>query len=110
MKGKIMPISFTTLGLSTALAFGPGSFALPAAANDRKAAVAPVQQHVQQPLPMLSMERVIKAVKDHGYIDISKIERERESYEVEARNAAGRSVELDIDAWTGEILKWEYDD
>jgi uncharacterized membrane protein YkoI len=54
----------------------------------------------------LSMEQVIAKVKDQGYSDISEIEREDDGrYCVEARNPAGKEVEIYVDAKTGEIVK-----
>ncbi|WP_114089475.1 PepSY domain-containing protein [Thalassospira profundimaris] len=53
----------------------------------------------------LSMEQVIAKVKEQGYSDISEIEREGDRYEVMAKNAEGKKVEIYVDAKTGEIIK-----
>ena len=110
MKGRIMPISFATLGLSTALAFGPGISMPPAAANDSLPSTAAVKQKAERATPMMSIGQAIAIAEERGLTDIREIERERRGYEMEARNAEGRPVELFIDGWTGEIVEWEYDD
>lgn len=57
---------------------------------------------------MLSMEQIMKRVTERGYSDVREIEREDGGrYEVKARNADGRWIELYIDGGTGEILKEE---
>lgn len=59
----------------------------------------------------LSISEIVKIVTDQGYRDIRKIEfskRENE-YEVKARNAEGKKVEIELDASTGKILEIERD-
>jgi len=59
---------------------------------------------------LLQPEDVLARLRAQGYSDIAEIERERNSYEVKARNADGRWVELYVDGNTGEVLGREYDD
>ena len=58
----------------------------------------------------LSMEAVLARLADEGYRDVTEIEREHGRYEVEARDAEGRRVELHLDARTGDVLKRELED
>ena len=53
----------------------------------------------------LSIEKVIAKVKEQGYSNISEIEREGDRYEIVAKNAEGKKVEVYADAKTGEIVK-----
>jgi uncharacterized membrane protein YkoI len=53
---------------------------------------------------------VLAQLRDQGYVEIDEIERERDRFEVKARDREGRRVELYLDARTGETLKSERKD
>ena len=62
-------------------------------------------------MQMLSPEKIEVLLKEQGYTDISKIERERRAtYEVKARDAKGYRVELYVDGITGKVLRSERED
>lgn len=59
---------------------------------------------------MMSADEIMTSLKEQGYTDIRKIERERNgTYEVEATDPNGVRVELYVDGMTGKILKSEPD-
>ena len=62
----------------------------------------------KQPLPI---SQIVKIVTDQGYRDIRKVEFSEDDgeYEVKARNASGKKVEIDMNAYTGKILEVERD-
>lgn len=56
--------------------------------------------------PAMAVPELIEHLRKLGYSDISEIERKGDRlYEVEARDASGRRVELVVDARSGEILR-----
>lgn len=55
----------------------------------------------------LSVVQITRRVSEQGYTDVSEVEREDGGYEVTARGADGRWVELYVDGGTGEILNSE---
>ncbi len=55
----------------------------------------------------LSKDVVIERVKEQGYPEVSKIEREGDRYWVMARDAEGKKFELHVSSKTGEILRKE---
>jgi uncharacterized membrane protein YkoI len=65
---------------------------------------------VSDAAPTLTMEQVLAQLRDQGYGEIDEIERERDRFEVKARDREGRRVELYLDARTGETLKSERKD
>lgn len=57
---------------------------------------------------MMSADEIMMSLKERGYTDIRKIERERRAtYEVKATDPNGVRVELYVDGVTGKILKSE---
>jgi hypothetical protein len=58
----------------------------------------------------MSIELLIGHLKELGYTSIEEIERERDYYQVEARDSENREVELHVDPVSGEILKSELED
>lgn len=62
------------------------------------------------PAAALTVPEVIERLTAQGYSDITEVERDDGRYEVEARQADGTRMELDVDMRTGEILKSERDD
>jgi uncharacterized membrane protein YkoI len=59
----------------------------------------------------MPLEDVIRELSRQGYGDIREVEREgRDRYEVYARDADGRRVELKVDAVTGKVLEREEED
>jgi hypothetical protein len=58
----------------------------------------------------LTVPQVIERLSAQGYTDFTEVERDDDrTYEVEARHADGRRMELHVDARTAEILKAEQD-
>jgi uncharacterized membrane protein YkoI len=55
----------------------------------------------------LSKDEVIAKLKEQGYPEVSKIERERDQYWVIATDADGKKFELHVNAKTGEITRKE---
>jgi uncharacterized membrane protein YkoI len=53
----------------------------------------------------LDFEAVVAKVKAEGYPEVYSIEYEHALYEIKARDAAGRKVELYVHPKTGEVLK-----
>ena len=71
-------------------------------------AVEPAASATTLPSPAtLTLRQVLDKLEAAGYRHFQKIEQERTYFEVEATNAQGQRVELDVDAVTGEILKME---
>ena len=61
------------------------------------------------PEPYLTEQEITQILESQGYTEIKKIELEKGEYEVKARDADGRRVEIYADPRTGEILKSKYD-
>ena len=55
--------------------------------------------------PWLSVHEVQLKVEAMGYRDLSELERERDKYEIKATDAQGRLVKIDVDPFTGDVLK-----
>lgn len=53
----------------------------------------------------LDMRQIIDRVEAAGYTDIREIEREKDGYEVKARDGQGRSVKLYLEPVAGKIVK-----
>lgn len=60
------------------------------------------------PEPYLTEQEITQILESQGYTEIKKIELEKGEYEVKARDADGRRVEIYADPRTGEILKSKY--
>lgn len=60
------------------------------------------------PEPYLTEQAITQILESQGYTEIKKIELEKGEYEVKARDADGRRVEIYADPRTGEILKSKY--
>ena len=61
--------------------------------------------------PTLAIPELIERLSGEGYRDFGGITRKSDGlYEVDARDAQGRRVELDVDARTAEVLASERDD
>jgi len=58
----------------------------------------------------LEPEGILSRLRAEGYSDFVELERERDRYEVKARNADGRWVEVYVDSSTGEVLHTEFED
>ncbi|TNF60743.1 MAG: PepSY domain-containing protein [Burkholderiales bacterium] len=57
-----------------------------------------------QPLTIVQLHERLEAA---GYSNIRKIEAERDRFEVYATNREGQRVELDVDIFTGQVLRSE---
>jgi hypothetical protein len=56
----------------------------------------------------MNFQQVIERVTALGYNDVREVERKGDKlYEIEARNAQSRKVELTLDARSGEVLREE---
>ena len=67
---------------------------------------------VSQPTaPTLAIPELTERLSRNGYREVREIERKSDKlYKVTARDAQGRTHEMDVDARTGEILASEEDD
>lgn len=89
-----MKVSHAILAIAiTASGFSSGAFA---SSSDR----APVDRENWLTIPAIH-DKVTAA----GYSDINEIDRERDGYEVKARDEEGKRVKLYIDPLSGEVLK-----
>ena len=61
--------------------------------------------------PELTVPKALRMLQSHGYHDFRKIKVERDEHEieVEARNADGQRVEIEMDLFSGKILAVERD-
>ena len=57
------------------------------------------------PSPWLSVHEVQLKVEAMGYRDLSELERDHDKYEIKAVDAQGRLVKIDVDPFTGDVLK-----
>lgn len=55
--------------------------------------------------PWLSVHEVQLKVEAMGYRDLSELERDHDKYEIKAVDAQGRLVKIDVDPFTGDVLK-----
>lgn len=58
---------------------------------------------------ILSEDAIATVVTELGYTNLDDIELDDGTYELEAVDAEGREVELEVDATTGEILELEFE-
>lgn len=58
----------------------------------------------------LDVGELMSRLQAQGYRDIYEVEHEHGRYEVEAKDADGRSVELYVDPASGEVLRSKLDD
>lgn len=107
MNGRTIRLAAGLGGLLATAGFGFGIVQGALAQSDEPARVS---GEVTSQAPALPMEQVLADLKARGYGEIYEIERERDKYEVKARNSEGRKVELYLDARTGETLKIEDED
>ncbi|PSW19987.1 PepSY domain-containing protein [Photobacterium sanctipauli] len=68
----------------------------------------PVERNIA---PELTVPKALKLLQSQGYHDFRKIKVEREDHEieVEARNADGHRVEIELDLFSGKIIDIERD-
>ena len=95
-------------GLLATAAFGFGIVQGAFAQSDQP--VRTTGQEPAQAAPAIPMEQVLAQLKAEGYGEVYEIERERDRYEVKAKDREGRRVELHLDAATGKVLESEQDD
>lgn len=59
----------------------------------------------------LSVPKAMKTLQGQGYHDFRKIKVERDDHEieVEARNPEGQRVEIEMDLYTGKVIRIEAD-
>lgn len=58
---------------------------------------------------ILSEDAIATVVTELGYTNLDDIELDDGTYDLEAVDAEGREVELEVDATTGEILELEFE-
>lgn len=102
MKTNVLRTMAGALGLLASAGFGYG-IVQSALGADQAQPTAPAAD-------LLPMEQVLANLKQQGYAEITEIERERDRYEVKARNREGERVELYVDARTGQTVKSERED
>lgn len=86
---------FVALAVGSALALG-AAYAQTDTPAQATAATSPAS-------PQLSIRDIYDRVEAAGYRDMREIEYEHGRYEVEARNAQGQRVKLEVNATTGAI-------
>ena len=106
MTGIALSIGALTL-VGTAIAGSHSSGMGSTDRNDVRQDLAPTVEQTA-PEPYMTEEEVAAALKAKGYSDIKKIELEKGEYEVKARDADGKRVEIYLDPRTGEILDSKY--
>ena len=94
-----------TFILLALIAVGASSPSFAQDGDDRKT---PTQPNVTQQGDILPISEISARLTQQGY-KIKEIEMDDGRYEVEARTAEGRKVELDVDPRTGEITGREDD-
>ena len=58
----------------------------------------------------LSEDAISARVAELGFTSVEEIELDDGKYEIEAVDAQGREVEIELDAITGEVIELEYED
>jgi len=105
-------MSYTIL---TRAAFGAFAVLLAATSTFATAQAQPAaptaQKQPSEPQPpKLSICEIVARVEAQGYSEIEEIEREGSSYEVSAKDASGKEVELTVNSKTGSIEEVESDE
>lgn len=71
----------------------------------------PTRQSPKEPAqPRLGIGEIVVRVEAQGYRDIEEVEREGDGYEICAKDAQGREVELEVNGATGRVEKVEVSD
>ncbi|MBP2227656.1 hypothetical protein J2847_000938 [Azospirillum agricola] len=100
-------VKLATAALAT-LVLGAGAHALAQTATP--AVPAPTQTQTASVAAPMAIPELVNRLSGQGYSDISEIERKGDKlYEVKARDAQGRKLEMKVDARTAEILHSEQD-
>ena len=102
MHRKALRTAAGALGILASAGFGYGIVHSALGADQSQQAAMPAAE-------LLPMEQVLANLKQQGYAEITEIERERDRYEVKARNREGQRVELYVDARTGQTMTSERD-
>lgn len=110
MRNKFVSWTAATLGTAAALAFGAGivGSAMEASASDKYADSSSYSREGSESGvsgPVLSMDKLTATLKEQGYSEIYKVEREHGVYEVKARDPKGLTVKLYVDLKSGRILR-----
>ena len=102
MRAKITSRAFAIVGLGTVLALGAAMAGSAIASNE----VEKYGSRSEYTTPgdpsssagsALPMEQLLAKVKEQGFTEIYEVERERGAFEVKARDAKGRLMELYLD-------------
>lgn len=102
-------IAAAALSLTALLGAGTYAVAQTASAPAPASAPAAAPQTAAVPAPM-SIQDLLGKLTAQGYTDVSEVERKGDKlYEVKARDAQGRRMEMKVDARTAEILHSEQD-
>lgn len=110
MNSRTMRLAVGLGGLLATAGFGLGIVQGAFAQSDQPARRAGQEATQAASAPAIPMEEVLALLKAEGYGEVYEIERERDRYEVKAKNREGRTVELYLDAQTGKTLKSEEED
>lgn len=103
-------MNIVKLAAAAALAtlLGAGAHAL--AQTAAPATPAPAQTQTASTAAPMAIPELVNRLSGQGYSDISEVERKGDKlYEVKARDAQGRKMEMKVDARTAEILHSEQD-
>ena len=109
MSNRILRAATVAGGVLASVAFGLGIVHSTLAQTGQSGMPAADSAPSSTAAPAIPMEQVFAELKAQGYGEIYEIERERDKYEVKARNKEGRVVELYLDAATGQVLEIEDD-
>lgn len=102
MNGKIMRWAAGLGGLLATAAFGFGIVQGALAQNQEPERA---QGEAAGGAPAMPLEQVLAQLKAEGYAEVYGIEREHGRYEVKAKSKEGRTVELCLDARSGQTLE-----
>lgn len=98
------------VGCTLAIVLGSAAATDIAVAQPAKPAAEAAKEKGAKEELRITLEQAIARVRAAGYTDIEEIERERGGYEVCAKDAKGKEVDLKVDGRTGEIKVSEDED
>ncbi len=99
MSMKTLGIGIATVALTAAIAIAAAQDPAFAGSDDSR---------VQPALgdgPTIAIGEVVGRLKDAGYTEVSKVERDDSGYEAKARDKDGQVMEVYVDGTSGEITR-----
>ncbi|MFT0849235.1 PepSY domain-containing protein [Achromobacter sp. F4_2707] len=105
IKQSIVIVALSSAAVTAGLAFAQTDTISPATAATPAPTAIESTAGSNQKLPWLNLGEVYERVTAAGYTDVSEIEREKQGYEVKARDAQGRFVKLYINPLDGTVMK-----